>query len=73
MGHLSFECPDRALLCRKDLEHEVTRRGEVEGRMVGDIVLDTGCSRTMVRKELVDEEKTLTGRDSTLCSQCCIP
>ena len=34
------------------LEHEVTLRGEVEGRMVGDIVLDTGCSRTMVRKEL---------------------
>ena len=40
--------------------------------MVGDIVLDMGCSHTMVRKELVDEEKTLEGRAvtaSTLCSR----
>ena len=47
MGHLSFECPDRALLCRGYLEHEVTVRGEVEGRMVGNIVLQHNVAHRM--------------------------
>lgn len=65
-GHMSFECPDKALFCRGNLGHEVTRRGAVEGKMVSDIVLDTGCSRTMVRKELVDGEKTMVGQAVTV-------
>ena len=66
VGHMSFECPDRVLFCRGDLGREVTRPGVVEGKRVSDIVLDTGCSRTMVRKELVDEEKNLEGRAVTV-------
>ena len=35
--------------------------GVVEGREVGDILLDTGCSRTLVREDLVSAKKFLAG------------
>lgn len=60
VGHMSFEC---LLFCRGDLGSEVTRPGIVR---VSDIVLDTGCSCTMVKKELVDGEKNLEGRAMTV-------
>ena len=37
------------------------RAGLVEGREVKDIVLDTGCSRTIVHHSLVPEKKLVTG------------
>ena len=37
------------------------RRGVVEGRYVGDILLDTGCSRTLVRRALVPDKKMQEG------------
>ena len=35
------------------------RNGVVEGRYVKGIMLDTGCSRTMVRRDLVPQAKWL--------------
>ena len=42
------------------------RNGSVEGRQVEGILLDTGCALTMVRKELVPEEKILMGDAVTI-------
>ena len=37
--------------------------------MVSEVVLDTGCSRTMVRRDLVPEENLLPGEAVTvLCA-----
>ena len=40
----------------------IKHSGVVEGKAVEDIMLDTGCSRTMVRGDLVPGEKLLEGR-----------
>ena len=40
---------------------EILRSGKVEGTQVKDILLDTGCSRTLVRKDLVSEDSLLAG------------
>ena len=37
------------------------RAGQVGKTRVEDILLDTGCSRTMVRRELVSDDKLLEG------------
>ena len=39
----------------------INRRGRVEGRLVDDVVLDTGCACTMVRRDLVPKEKLVAG------------
>ena len=44
----------------------VHRPGVVEGTRVPDVVLDTGCSRTMVRDDLVPEERRVAGEAITL-------
>ena len=41
------------------------RGGSVNGNLVKDIVLDNGCSRTMVRRELISEDD-LTGEAITI-------
>ena len=38
------------------------KTGKVEGQEVADIHLDTGCSRTMVRRNLVAMEKVIVGK-----------
>ena len=43
-------------------------KGVVEGQFVNDIVLDTGCSRTLVRSDLVGEENCKPGEKVTV--QC---
>ena len=45
----------------KDLS--MKRRGMVEGTEVRDMVIDTGCSRTMVRQNLVPDNKMRAGED----------
>ena len=58
----------------------ISRFGLVEGQTVADIVLDTGCFRTMVHKNLVDKTKYLEGEAVTIrCiiqtapwQQCCL-
>ena len=66
-GHVARRCPESALFagsrCKDTLlERNVTRRGTVEGTKVQDIILDTGCSRTLVRKDLVPPSKWLEER-----------
>ena len=65
-GHLAMQCPDNALFCDAGSGGSATRYGKVEGREVTDILLDTGCSRTMVERALVPEEKILDGEAVTV-------
>ena len=44
----------------------VRRKGVVEGTMVQDIILDTGCSQTMVRQNLARTSKILEGEAVTV-------
>ena len=52
MGHFSNRCPNNALFCDTDPPVPSRRRGIVEGTVVEDVVLDTGCSQTMVHMRL---------------------
>lgn len=70
-GHYSSNCPSNALFCRerppgkvveqKTACHGLKRKGTVEGTAVDNILLDTGCSRTLVRQELVPRRRMLEG------------
>ena len=73
-GHYSFNCPRNAMFCmerqhgdsvmvRKQAVAQpgVVRRGTVEGQKVNNILLDTGCSRTLVHQSLVPKEKMEDG------------
>ena len=53
-------CPSKVLFCGAE---KFIRR---EGSEVPDIVLDKGCSRTMVRSSFVPEEKFLEGQAVTM-------
>ena len=68
LGHTSRQCPSELLYCgtRKSGNHRGRRQlvrqpfhceGFVEGQFVNDIVLDTGCSRTLVRSDLIGKER----------------
>ena len=64
------ECPGNALCCRSSRERsqkkeEGSRKGKVNHKSVDDIILDTGCSRTMVKRELISEDD-LTGEATTI-------
>ena len=48
--------------------HPFQCKGVVDGQFVNDIVLDTGCSRTLVRGDLVGEENCKPGEKVTV--QC---
>ncbi len=75
-GHISKQCPSNAaLLCQADGTSRqrqqragtgVMRAGSVEGRSVADILLDTGCSQTLVRSDLVPAEKLIQGDAVTI-------
>ena len=69
-GHMSMNCPDKAnFYCGNRLGRSVVRVGKVEGAVVSELVLDTGCSKTMVRRDLVPEENLLPGEAVTvLCA-----
>ena len=45
---------------------DVWRRGLIEGTDAEKILLDTGCSRTLVRQELIPREKMLEGEAVTI-------
>ena len=49
---------------------DIKRKGLVEGTPVEKILLDTGCSKTLVRQELIPREKILEGRSChySMCS-----
>ena len=56
-----MQCPHNALFCGGGMRSSLKRCGQVEGKEVCDILLHTGCSRTMVHQDLVQEEKKLEG------------
>ena len=78
-GHISMKFPSAALFCRPEQpklestayqsgfkQPSVCRSGQVEGIHVEQIVLDTGCSRTMVKQDLVPEGKIIEGDAVTI-------
>ena len=72
-GHYSANCPSNALFCTgqqinrkrtrvsESKKNGVTKSGIIEGKPVNDILLDTGCSRTLIHKQHVPKEKMLEG------------
>ena len=67
VGHISMNCPSKAsYFCKDGWGRSVARVGQVEGTAVSDILLDTGCTRTMVRRDLVPEECLLPGEAVTI-------
>ena len=72
-GHTSRKCPSDAMFCRSEVGKPQANQpfrcqGLVGGQFVEDIVLDTGCSRTLVRGDLVSKENLILGRAITV--QC---
>ena len=70
-GHISMNCPEKAGYCGTDGSRKpVTRKGLVEGVVVSDILLDTGCTQTMVRRDLVSSSKIIEGKQplSSVCT-----
>ena len=76
-GHLATKCPSKSAYfgtavmsnLNKGLQSEVEgasseicKPGFVEGLWVADIVLDTGATKTVVRKDLVPKHKLLTDK-----------
>ena len=76
-GHLAANCPNDAMFCserRVDYKgNSVVRKvpalctqglhvsGKVDGIPVEPVVLDTGCSRTLVRSDFVSQNNQLEG------------
>ena len=74
-GHIAANCPgESVLLCEKSATVGARpatvdvwqRTGTVEGQYVPEIVLDTACKRTMIRKELVPPWKIIEGDIATI-------
>ena len=79
LRYIAAECPSDAMFCKKRRaliwkserqppQQELTLRGEVEGITIGDILLDTGCSQTLVRQELMPNDKVMSGQTSIQCA-----
>lgn len=80
-GHYAANCPNLLCVERRSnyrgetelIEHMVSPKqgifhaGKVEGQTVSDVCLDTGCTRTMVRQDLVPPEKLLEGDSIAIC------
>ena len=71
-GHAALKCPSAALFCGSSqirpailrgglLKRDVYKSGIVEGRSVERVVLDIGCSQSMVHKDLVPQDKIVEG------------
>ena len=63
-----YKCPNKAMFCglKRGSNPSLQRPGALEGKHVKDILLDTGCSKTLVRQELVPEGKMLPGKTTTI-------
>jgi len=64
-GHLAMNCPSlyAGVVVPEGggLSSRLIRSGRVEGTLVEDILLDTGCSRTIIREHLVPQDKIQSG------------
>ena len=78
-GHMSRQCPTSALFCgvkgftrysakRKRLNQPFQCKGAVEDQLANYIGLDTSCSRTLVRSDLLREKDFSQG--GTVPVQC---
>ena len=77
-GHILTQCPARALYgegiqaCKRaespDRHNALYRGGTVDGRYVRDILIDTGCTRTLVHQSLVSPRKMITGEVAIRCA-----
>ena len=75
MRHIASKCPGKTnLFCGEQKSAQETktlgiyREGLIEGQKVEKILLDTGCSRTMIQRSLVPQNKFLEGQAVTI--QC---
>ena len=66
-GGIDQSCETQWNPSERPADHAVLRSGFVEGNKVQDIVLDTGCSRTMIRSGLIPTTKLL---DDAVMVQC---
>ena len=55
-----------AVCCMEWEEVGLKHSGTVEGTAVRDIMLDKGCTRTMVRGDLVSKDKILEGKSAVV-------
>ena len=60
-GCMSMNCPSKALPCNEGNLGKVTQGGKIENWKVTGVVLDKGCSRTLVKNCFVREEKFIEG------------
>ena len=76
-GHIALRCPKNALVVKESDEEggenhgvvgEIVVRGKVDGQEVDDILVDTGCARTLVLKSLVVPSKLTGGEMSVRCA-----
>ena len=47
--------------CPARMKPGVVKSGKIEGHIVDNILLDTGCSRTLVHRSFVSEDKIQDG------------
>jgi hypothetical protein len=66
-GHYSSHCPHNAMFCGNSVSQQVMRAGAVKGQWIDNVLLDTGCSRTLVHQKFVPESAMLLGRATTIC------
>lgn len=68
-NHYSSNCPKKALYCGRPEgdDNRARRRGTVNGVYCTDILVDTGATHTMVRKDLVAGDDMLDGEVTIRC------
>ena len=66
VGYLYKDCPEKGLFCGEAGQSGIYRKGVFEGKSVSDILLNTGCSRTMILKDLVPASRYLEGDAVTI-------
>ena len=72
-GHFSSSCPRRLLYCGRAKvqtkgEERVHRRGIVNGVYCTKILVDTGATQTLVRKDLISNDDILDGEVMIRCA-----
>ena len=69
-GHFSSSCPNRSLYCGQPEggQDRARRHGTVNGVYCTDILVDTGATQTLVRKDLVADDDILDGEVTIRCA-----
>ena len=53
LGHIAKNCPGKAIVIKESPVDNMRCKGEVNGKFVSNIQIDTGACRTVVREDLV--------------------